>query len=153
MGNYWDEFKSSQASTAIKQGFIAFSDEQVAKKLSEAGIPGIKYLDQGSRRRPKEEAIAELEKTKEDLAYAKANPDEYERLQNTDIVKITSRMEDKIKALESEISTGPEKQTSNLVVFDPKDIQITHKDGKPVNAHAQRQLKADLEKSGEAQKV
>lgn len=48
----WDEHRYSDAGVAIRQGHIAFSDEQVAKRLSDAGIPGIKYLDQGSRRGP-----------------------------------------------------------------------------------------------------
>lgn len=46
MGSNWDEFKYADAGTAVKQGFIASSPEATAAKLS---VPGIKYLDQGSR--------------------------------------------------------------------------------------------------------
>ena len=49
MAGNWEQFNHANASTAVKQGFIAFTDEGVAQKLREAGIPGIKYLDQGSR--------------------------------------------------------------------------------------------------------
>ena len=77
MGERWNEFKSANAKTAVRQGFIAFSDERVSKLLSDAGIPGSKYLDQASR--------------------------------------------------------GAE-GTRNFVVFNDKDVEITHKNGKPVNA-------------------
>jgi len=49
IGRNWDEFKNAQTATAIKNGFIGFSPEGTTQKLREAGIPGIKYLDQGSR--------------------------------------------------------------------------------------------------------
>lgn len=45
----WSEFKGANAKTAIRQGFIATSDEAVTQRLSDAGIPGSKYLDQRSR--------------------------------------------------------------------------------------------------------
>lgn len=49
MGASWDSYKYADASSAVRKGLIGFRDETVAKKLNEAGIPGIKYLDQGSR--------------------------------------------------------------------------------------------------------
>jgi hypothetical protein len=49
MGPNWDQFKSAKAGDAVKQGFIAPGEETTAAKLSGAGVPGIKYLDQGSR--------------------------------------------------------------------------------------------------------
>jgi hypothetical protein len=41
--------RHAEASVAIRQGVFGASDEATSKKLKEAGIPGIKYLDQGSR--------------------------------------------------------------------------------------------------------
>lgn len=45
----WDQFKNANAGTAVRQGFIASDDSLVAQRLKDAGAPGIKYLDQGSR--------------------------------------------------------------------------------------------------------
>ncbi|HMF68665.1 MAG TPA: hypothetical protein VK602_13785 [Phyllobacterium sp.] len=45
----WQQFKSADAGRAVRQGFIASDDKLVADRLNQAGIPGIKYLDQGSR--------------------------------------------------------------------------------------------------------
>jgi hypothetical protein len=49
MGANWNEFKSAKAGDAIKQGFVAPGADTTAAQLHQAGIPGIKYLDQGSR--------------------------------------------------------------------------------------------------------
>jgi hypothetical protein len=45
----WKEFNMSDASTAMKQGFIGSDMRTASRKVADAGIPGIKYLDQGSR--------------------------------------------------------------------------------------------------------
>ncbi len=45
----WDEFKFADAGTAVRNGFFASDDALTSSRLREAGIPGIKYLDQGSR--------------------------------------------------------------------------------------------------------
>jgi hypothetical protein len=49
MGPNWDQFRSATAGDAVKRGFIAPGEEGTAGALRDAGIPGIKYLDQGSR--------------------------------------------------------------------------------------------------------
>ena len=49
MGPNWDQFKYANAGDAVKQGFLAPGADTTAARLHEAGIPGIKYLDQGSR--------------------------------------------------------------------------------------------------------
>jgi hypothetical protein len=49
MGANWDQFKSAKAGDAVRQGFIAPGEDTTAATLNQAGIPGIKYLDQGSR--------------------------------------------------------------------------------------------------------
>ena len=45
----WNEFKVAKGQTAVRQVFIAADDKLASDRLHEAGIPGIKYLDQGSR--------------------------------------------------------------------------------------------------------
>ena len=74
----WSEFEGANAKTAVRQGFIASDDKLVAQRLSDSGIPGLKYLDDNSR-----------------------------------------------KAGEG---------TRNFVVFNDKHVEITHKNGEPVNA-------------------
>ena len=48
----WNEHQYADGKTAVRNGFIAFSDERVSQRLSQAGIPGSKYLDSGSRDNP-----------------------------------------------------------------------------------------------------
>jgi hypothetical protein len=81
----------------------------VSKALSEAGIPGIKYLDAGSRGHSPEA----IELIKRDLAAARARG-------NEEIAAI----------LERELAQRQE--TRNFVVFDDKHIEITHKNGEAV---------------------
>jgi hypothetical protein len=45
----WEQFKAAGAGDALRRGFIQTGDKEAARALREAGIPGIKYLDQGSR--------------------------------------------------------------------------------------------------------
>jgi hypothetical protein len=45
----WDELQSASVEHLVRRGGIAFDDERASKLLRDAGIPGIKYLDQGSR--------------------------------------------------------------------------------------------------------
>lgn len=45
----WTQFQNADGKTAVRQGFIASDDKLVAQRLADAGIPGLKYLDAGSR--------------------------------------------------------------------------------------------------------
>lgn len=45
----WSAFQHADGKTAVRQGFIASDDKLAANRLRETGIPGIKYLDEGSR--------------------------------------------------------------------------------------------------------
>jgi hypothetical protein len=111
----WDEFKYAQAATAIKQGFIGFSDEQVSAKLRKAGIPGIKYLDQGSRAHVVS-LHTEAGKYAENRFDTRGEAERYA----TDKEK---------EGFKTEIS---QQGTHNFVVFDDTLIRITHKNANPV---------------------
>jgi hypothetical protein len=121
MGKKWDEFKNADASTAVRQGFIAFNHETVAKNLREAGIPGIKYFDQGSRVDPVK-AKAELDEAKSALTMVEkqpAGPDRDQRLAQL------RDWHDKA-AKQHAYAQNP---TRNYVVFDDKLIDILKKYG------------------------
>lgn len=79
----WKEHQYADGKTAVRNGFIAFSDDRVSQRLSDAGIPGSKYLDQGSR-------------------------------------------------------SG--EGTRNFVVFDDKNVEITHKNGKQVSSQIRQDV-------------
>lgn len=95
-----------------KNGMYRMDDgrEAASKALAEAGIPGLKYLDQGSR----PQASFSLDSLKGALAKAEAAGDQAE-----------------VAALKAEIA-AKENPTHNFVVFDDKLIDITHKNGEPV---------------------
>jgi hypothetical protein len=95
----------------------AYAD--AAAILDESGIPGIKYLDQGSRRlgvpRPN---LARYEKKAADLEdLLKREPSEANQ----------NRLSDAMQELES--MKRADDQTSNYVVFDPKIVEILRKYG------------------------
>jgi hypothetical protein len=111
-----------------------------SKALREAGIPGIKYLDRGSRR-----PFAVIDKHHE-----RVGPIEFDT------------REDAQSYIEKQIGFGEDPsqfqlkevpQTRNFVVFDDKHIEITHKNGEPVKKeelvkeHALQQAKANAAKS------
>ena len=103
-----------------------------SRLLAERGIPGIKYLDQGSRRLlngPAETAktFAERIKSIEDGTYDPAinGPlgDKAERI---------AGLRADIERLTNETAEQERHETRNYVVFDDKLIRITHKNGKEV---------------------
>lgn len=85
--------------------------------LSEAGVPGIKYLDQGSRKGPSHLDVAILESSLKDAATPE------------DAAKIRADIE-KAKA---DIAEGEKNGTHNFVVFNDKDIEIVRKNGELVD--------------------
>jgi hypothetical protein len=107
---------------------VNYSNEAKASAaLSEVGIPGIKYLDQGSRPRTvalNEKATmgvrAKIASLKEELTH-KDDPG---------ILPAFARSrEADIAALEKSIGENP---TRNFVLFNDKLAEITHKNGEPV---------------------
>jgi len=102
----WGQFSNAPAGTAIKNGFIASDDALAASRLREAGIPGIKYLDQGSR---PDMAGWRLRQNEADALKAKGSPYWEEAQKLADSIKRS--------------------QTSNYVLFDDKLIDILKKYG------------------------
>lgn len=89
----WDEARHAQGESLVRRGLIAFDDKRVSKLLAEAGIPGIKYLDQSSR------------------------------------------------------SKG--EGTHNFVVFDDKDVEITHRNGAALTKEERANAVRELEQRGD----
>jgi hypothetical protein len=104
--------RHAEASVAIRQGVFGASDEATSKKLKEAGIPGIKYLDQGSR----PPTQSQLDHAKSLLAGAEMNGDPaWIAKQRANVEQLEKRM------------TQP--GTRNYVVFDDKLLDIKRKYG------------------------
>jgi hypothetical protein len=103
-------------------------DEAASRALHDAGIHGIKYLDQGSR------VGFDLNEMKSRIAdvnakIAATSKDSAAGRNNIDALK--SRARD----LEKQIADY-KPPTRNYVVFDHNDIEITHKNGEPVKPPA-----------------
>lgn len=154
----WKEFGGSNAQTAIRNGFIAFSDDRVSKLLSDAGIPGSKYLDQESRTRaasapidaPRLEAsIAEAKQTlseiQEQVKRNKDNPGllpAYFERRAQEIKEVQASI-DRWQARLDTINSGSD-LTHNLVVFDHNIVEITHKNGEVVPSNHLVPMARDL---------
>jgi hypothetical protein len=92
---------------------------QASHALAEAGIPGIKYLDQMSRVDPRERTRLE--------GNVDIYRSDHERSPST-------YTKERLAAAERELADfAPKTETRNFVVFDDKHIEITHKNGEPVN--------------------
>lgn len=99
-------------------GFRRETDSGASTALREAGIPGIKYLDQGSR--PKLWNAPQMER---ELDFAEQLLGEYRRMGNQ---KLVAETESKIAKIKSEMASPG---TNNYVVFDPSIIEILKKYG------------------------
>lgn len=100
---------------------LAVSREAASKALAEAGIPGIKYLDQGSRPfdgKTLEELNEAIKQSKEDLAK-ETDPD------------AKKYFEGELEVLEKN-KKAVESPTRNFVVFDDKLVKIVEKNDNPV---------------------
>lgn len=100
----------------IYQRFIQGNPELTSKKLNEAGIKGIRYLDEGSRGNYRAQTTYKGEPYSDMLSF-----------------KTKGQLDDFIKEKEAEgfgVNTFP--QTSNFVVFDPSTVKILEKNKKKV---------------------
>lgn len=105
------------------------SPQQASDYLKKLGIPGIQYLDQGSRVSSKdiENTRSELASWKQELEYAKANKFSDHAMKAT---------EKQVQLRKKELDEMERKQregTRNFVIFDDSKIKITHKNGEPVD--------------------
>jgi hypothetical protein len=98
IGRGWNEFRHADPHTAINQGLVDFDPRAAAFRMQEAGIPGIRYLDQGSRAFTDMISVA-----KRDLQRAIEKGDDHQ---------IT-----RIKAGIADLENRAEKGTHNYVMF------------------------------------
>ena len=101
------------------------SDQAASRVLNSVGIPGIRYLDQGSRR--------------PDMFVVVGDGLRSPRLPTREEAQVWL---DKIKAEhpEARIEDAKTEQTRNIVVFDEGIVKITHKDGSPVTAAERKEF-------------
>jgi hypothetical protein len=117
----------------IYQKFIQGNPQLTSQKLNEAGIRGIRYLDEGSRNLTNGEIINTFKtpegwKTKVRVTGTNgtdANGKPISSFTTSMPFKTAKEAEDWAK---TKISSG----TSNFVVFDPKEVKILEKNSKPV---------------------
>jgi len=115
--------------SSIYQTIIQGNPQFTSQKLNEAGIRGIRYLDEGSRNVPKYSG---------DIAYIHAGNDF--KKHNYTLDDALSGMKQayknanvkELKDALNEVYGIKPKQTSNFVVFDPKEVKILEKNNNPV---------------------
>lgn len=125
----------------------AESYKMASRFLSEAGIPGIKYLDQGSR------VIEAPDKIVSRLEDIGARLREIEALPETARTKPIHDEAEKLLGegdeLKAELKQHREaNSTRNFVVFDDKHIQIIEKNGEPVQNAVRAVAQAEEAASG-----
>lgn len=113
-----DALKTMKRSAPDKNGFYNFDRGHAAasKMMLDAGIPGIKYLDQGSR--------------------AGALAPEYRVYQEGEKFYVSDRKPRVAGPFDTQAEADAwvaSQATRNFVVFNDKDVEITHKNGEPVS--------------------
>ena len=106
--------------------------------MAKAGIPGIRYLDEGSRQDFDTTKAARVTLAK----YEKAMTDAKQR-GNIKPFSFKGSDEDwkgelrkRIETLRAQIKSGEAAGTRNYVVFDPKTLTVTHRNGQPIDGGA-----------------
>jgi hypothetical protein len=110
-----------------------------SKALLRAGIPGLRYLDQGSRRivRPSYQGDPAYLHAAESFKQSGATADEaFDGLKDAYPNATPGQRE----AAVSEVYDLRPKETRNVVVFDDSIVDITHKDGTPVTAKERQEF-------------
>jgi hypothetical protein len=109
------KFGESLTGQSFYEGLQFDTREEQSKALSEVGVPGLKYLDQESR------DVADAERA----------------------VKVWQKAVDKypndpdaLQALANAKARAEAAVTRNFVIFDHNDVEITHKNGLPVEPHS-----------------
>jgi hypothetical protein len=118
-------------------GFAESENKRASDELQKRGIPGVKYLDQGSRPSDAaslERSITAVQKqiagTEEHVALNRDNPSllpAFFKRHASDLADLRATLE-RYRTRLAELG----KPTRNYVVFDDKLIRITHKNGKEV---------------------
>lgn len=114
---------------AVRQLTTRLGSEQAASQaLREAGIPGIKYLDQGSRGSGQ--------------FFVKADFDQFSVQGPGNISHGKFDTREAARAFADQ--KNAEDQTRNYVVFDDQSVSITHKNGEPVSLFGSFDAKLDV---------
>lgn len=131
--------------TAIAGDKMAGGDKIASQRLSEAGIAGIRYVDQFSRKADTEDivyfrdAIAELQ---EDIVKSQEEAD------RTTGSAHRQGMLERVEKAKADIAhyqrllDSQKKPTSNYVVFSDADIEITHRNDTPIGRAVEGMRKA-----------
>lgn len=125
---------------AYRTGTGRGGDKETSRVLREAGIPGIRYLDQGSRQRIQAQVQEDIRNVKLDIGQTKLPElvDEIEKRTKMDIVRYRSQLENKLESLQRELEGAPREQTYNYVLFDDALVEILDRNGEAINAVRQQ---------------
>lgn len=116
---------------------------RTSQALNDAGIPGIKYLDQGSRR-PIEAELGvstkgykafqqQFEDIRDQLReISDQHSEEGAAFEGFHLYDELQKTKDKLIERANKEYPGPVEQTRNFVVFDERNLEITHKNGERV---------------------
>jgi hypothetical protein len=121
-GNHYYSLLNDYAKT----GDLVKNQQFASSVLQKAGIPGIRYLDAGSR------PTNVIDKRLEDL-YQKHNGD-IEKAADDFMRTIHDSPKKKTEIRAGIIQDLQNRPTSNFVVFDPTDVKILEKNSKPYDA-------------------
>jgi hypothetical protein len=113
--NYYEGIGLRPTAGKAAYGYVNSDPVRASQTLNEAGIPGIKYLDEGSRISSPAQIKAIQDNIAQRQALLAANPD------NPTDLKWLNEYQDMLKR-----ATNP---TSNYVVFDPANVDILKKYG------------------------
>lgn len=135
--------KTREGGSGDKTYPINYKDDAEASKiLQESGIPGIKYLDQGSRMYGDQQLIDSIKAQRDELLQL---------IKTTKDPSIIAGMQGRINSYNESLQKA-ESKTRNYVVFNDKDIQITHKNDVPMDAEIESRLAKEQPKTADEAK-
>ncbi len=102
---------------------IASDPAAASNALLKFGIPGIKYLDHGSR-----PIAGRIQSARDSISTWEAHLENATDANRAHRQQMLDRAKDDLRQAEAD-AAAPEKSTSNFAVFDDKLVEITHKNG------------------------
>lgn len=140
-----DGVVANDQGVALLSRIAAGDPARTAERLREAGIPGIRYFDQGSRqfKLSFDNSVSASDRKIAEWAFGNNSDVARARVKLENAAKQDPAARSVLNMLDNGKISAAQKGTYNYVVFDDSLITITHKDGAPVEPVGRSEWQAE----------